>query len=314
MFVEGGQYVRFEYFEYLIEIEKQRNMRLSSEYLHMTPQALSVCIKNMEQEVGFSILIRKPKGVEFTPEGEKLLACAKRIEKDYRQTLLEIHQEQNEKMEFKEVFFYSTPLVNMYVGSKWIEKVQRKYPQIIFNVLNNTPKKILEEVETKEEQNAIGFLMIPESKMRSQNILQKKFNVQICFKDELFLAAAKNSGFKDKKTISFADLKGKSLIHCTEQEINDIPVQETFYSVKDEINHVRCNSINLWGKMISHDLGLGPIIKCALKQAFLDESISKEKVIGLSMESHPIFYCFCIYSKAAPKYIRQIVQEFQFFY
>ncbi|MGM9526046.1 MAG: LysR family transcriptional regulator, partial [Peptococcaceae bacterium] len=100
--------MRLEYFEYLIEIAKQRNMRLSSEYLHMTPQALSVCIKNMEQEVGFPILVRKPKGVEFTPEGEKLLACAERIVQDYRQTLQEIHQEQNVYTEHKRLLIYTT--------------------------------------------------------------------------------------------------------------------------------------------------------------------------------------------------------------
>ena len=40
--------MRLEYFEYLIEIAKTKNMRLASEILHLTPQALSVCIKNME--------------------------------------------------------------------------------------------------------------------------------------------------------------------------------------------------------------------------------------------------------------------------
>ena len=44
---KGGLAMRMEYFEYLIEIAKQKNMKVSSERLHMTPQALSFCIKNM---------------------------------------------------------------------------------------------------------------------------------------------------------------------------------------------------------------------------------------------------------------------------
>ena len=63
--------MKMEYFEYLLEIARYKNMRVSSEYLHMTPQALSICVKNMEEEVGFMILDRKPKGVEFTEQGEK---------------------------------------------------------------------------------------------------------------------------------------------------------------------------------------------------------------------------------------------------
>ena len=39
--------MKLEYFEYLLEIARHKNMRVSSEYLHMTPQALSICIKNM---------------------------------------------------------------------------------------------------------------------------------------------------------------------------------------------------------------------------------------------------------------------------
>ena len=78
--------MKMEYFEYLLEIARYKNMRVSSEYLHMTPQALSICVKNMEEEVGFMILDRKPKGVEFTEQGEKLLACAERILRDYYST------------------------------------------------------------------------------------------------------------------------------------------------------------------------------------------------------------------------------------
>ena len=56
----------------LIEILKCRSMSEASQNLHLTPQALSISMKNLEKELGFSILSTTFSGTKLTEKGELL--------------------------------------------------------------------------------------------------------------------------------------------------------------------------------------------------------------------------------------------------
>lgn len=65
--------------EYLIEISKHNSMSAASEELHMSPQALSMSIKKLEEELGFIVLHRSFKGITLTSDGEWLVHEAKQF-------------------------------------------------------------------------------------------------------------------------------------------------------------------------------------------------------------------------------------------
>ena len=54
----------------LIEIRKCRSMSEASQNLHLTPQALSISMHNLEKELGFSILTTTFSGTKLTEKGE----------------------------------------------------------------------------------------------------------------------------------------------------------------------------------------------------------------------------------------------------
>lgn len=61
--------MRIEQLKYLIEISKCKSMSVASENLHLTPQALSISIKNLEEELGVQLLERTNKGASLTQKG-----------------------------------------------------------------------------------------------------------------------------------------------------------------------------------------------------------------------------------------------------
>lgn len=303
--------MRLEYFEYLMEIAKQKNMKASSEALHMTPQALSICIKNMEREVGFEILVRKPKGVELTEDGQTLLGLAERIIKDYEQTLQEIYHNGAAFSSHETVQIYATPIVAMCIGGDLIEKCQKTYPYLDIDVLNSNDslEELTERILGAEEKNIIGVLTIAEEAQDSlRQQLPKEVVMTACFDDEVVLAAAKSNSLTKKGRISLEDLQGQTMIHCTGQFVKATPLGDIFDGLK-AVSHIRCNSINLWGKMIGNDLGVGPIIKRALHQAFRDGDINREKISVVSMEMRPMLRLICLSHTEAPEYAQRIVLE-----
>mgnify|MGYP000205336197 FL=1 len=68
-----------KYFEYVIEIVECGSINKAAQNLQMLQPNLSVCIKNLEQELGFPIFRRQHSGIRLTNEGELFLKSARKI-------------------------------------------------------------------------------------------------------------------------------------------------------------------------------------------------------------------------------------------
>jgi len=76
-FIPKGDWVMdTEQLKYLVEVSKNTSIAAASEKLFMTSQAVSISIKKLEDELGFSLLNRSHKGVSLTNEGVWLVALA----------------------------------------------------------------------------------------------------------------------------------------------------------------------------------------------------------------------------------------------
>lgn len=56
---------------YLIEVGQYQSLTVAAEKLHVTQPALSLAIKNLENELNLKLLDRAYNGVTLTPEGKK---------------------------------------------------------------------------------------------------------------------------------------------------------------------------------------------------------------------------------------------------
>ena len=75
--------MRLEQLRYLIEISKSKSLSVASETLHISQQALSLSVKEMEKELGVPLLIRSPRGIRLTQEGETFTRGIHKILLDY---------------------------------------------------------------------------------------------------------------------------------------------------------------------------------------------------------------------------------------
>lgn len=68
-----------KYFEYVIAISECGSINKAAQILQISQPNLSVSIKNLEQELGFSVFQRKKTGVHLTKEGELFVKSAQKI-------------------------------------------------------------------------------------------------------------------------------------------------------------------------------------------------------------------------------------------
>lgn len=77
--------MRLEQLSSFLELARHSSLASASRSLHMTQQALSASIRNMESELGVTLLRRSARGVSLTTEGRQLLAFAADVMPKYRE-------------------------------------------------------------------------------------------------------------------------------------------------------------------------------------------------------------------------------------
>ena len=68
---EGVIVMRLEQLEFFVETAKNHSMRSAADKLHASPQNVSKAIKQLEDELAFTLFIRSRQGLYLTPLGQE---------------------------------------------------------------------------------------------------------------------------------------------------------------------------------------------------------------------------------------------------
>ncbi len=72
----------FRRLQYLYAVYRYRNFTRASEELFVSQSTISTAIKSLEEDLGVRLIVRTPKEVIFTYEGEQFLLCVRKILQD----------------------------------------------------------------------------------------------------------------------------------------------------------------------------------------------------------------------------------------
>lgn len=71
--------MNFRQMEYIIEVDRCGSINKASQTLFVSQPALSSAIRDLENELGFSLFVRSSKGITTTPEGRQFIASAQQL-------------------------------------------------------------------------------------------------------------------------------------------------------------------------------------------------------------------------------------------
>lgn len=87
MCTEMRNIMKIEHLRYLITLEQTNSLNKAADKLFISQPNLSNAINSLENELGYKILKRSNRGIEFTPTGKKLLIYAHNILSEYHKIL-----------------------------------------------------------------------------------------------------------------------------------------------------------------------------------------------------------------------------------
>ena len=192
---------------YFLAVAREGSITAAANYLHLTQPTLSRQLKDLEEELGQTLLIRKSHRVTLTPEGMLLRKRAEEI----------IAMVDKTQSEF--VSLGNTVSGNVYIGggetrvmkeiATVIRDIQTAFPAIHFHLYSGNAEDVTERLD--KGLLDFGVLIQPADLSRYQSL-------QLKGKDQWGVLMPKDSPLAAKKAIKKEDLLDLPLI-CSRQAI-----------------------------------------------------------------------------------------------
>ncbi len=183
----------------LLKVAETKNYSKAAEELNLTQPAISMHIKQLEEELNTKIFRRKNHNVELTPEGAIVVKYAIRVKNIYSNLLQSLKDEQ---LNIKRLTIGLTPSAESSIISRILAKYSLEKDNLHITIISDTIKNLYNKIKNFEID--VAFV--------DGKILDDHLNYILLDTDSLVLAVANNNPLSKKKIISLDELKQEKLI------------------------------------------------------------------------------------------------------
>ncbi|MGI1658282.1 MAG: LysR family transcriptional regulator [Desulfitobacterium sp.] len=194
---------------YFITIARTRSMTEASKELNISSAALSLSIKNLEDELGVLLLERKHQGVDVTKAGAHFLATAKNIGKELAYLSYKITHLKKGNNLTGDFAIASVPIIARYILPLVSVKFSQFYPRVSVSTASLTPEEVLASVKQKHAQ--IGFINCDYESFEELGV-RHDLKIIPFIKYELLVCVHRDSPLTKKRSVTLDDLSSSFII------------------------------------------------------------------------------------------------------
>ncbi len=200
--------------KYVLEVANAPSIHEASTRLFISQPALSLSIRDLEDELGIVIFDRTNKGIKLTDQGREFVIYAKRVVGQYE--ILE--NRYFSKDQDKEIFSVSTQHYNFAIKA-FTTVIKKHNPQkYLFSVHETKTKEVLEDVrDLKSEVGIIAFSRANEQMLKK---LFKDYQLEFTplMKRDTFAYVWKDHKFAGREEISLEELRDYPCVSFNQNE------------------------------------------------------------------------------------------------
>lgn len=167
--------VTVKHLKAFVELANCQSYATASKRLNLSQPAISICIKNLEEQVGGALFMRSTRVVELTPEGEAFFPKAKKLLLDWYDTFDEVHQLFSLKQ--GRLTIAAMPSFAASVLPQILTKFSQAYPRIRLDVIDVVMETVLASVSNGEADLGIVFEPDHVAELYFKPLLQNQFIV-----------------------------------------------------------------------------------------------------------------------------------------
>lgn len=192
--------MRTEHFFYMLEINRLQSISAAARSLHVGQTRLSAIVKSVEEEVGYPIFQRSPKGVIPTPQGELFIALAWEINVKFEE--LQRLRDRNVS-NMATVNLLLTPSISLRATIPLTRKFQRYDLQSNLVFRESTSAKVVEQI--LEHAGNVGLCFLTEGQ-KAHYDRDDDISIEVLRSCELMLFVAKDHPLAQRASVTADDL------------------------------------------------------------------------------------------------------------
>jgi len=139
-----------------VEVTRAHNFSKAAENLCVTPAAVSVRIRQLEESLGVTLFVRHHRSVSITPAGERLLRHVNGILNAWERAFEDVALSGRQRKSL--VVAGVTSLWDIFL-QQWLNRIHLEMPEIGLRVEASTAKRVAQKLE--RGQIDLGFLFEP---------------------------------------------------------------------------------------------------------------------------------------------------------
>lgn len=293
--------MRLEQLTYLLGVGHFKSMTLCGEHLHVSQQAISVAIEQLEEEVGVQLVKRTRRGSFLTAEGEEIAAFGKRVFLEWEGLLSKYHQ--IEGSAYKETALYISPQSRINPDlTSLIVHFRSHAPQMQLSIKSCQDNEIIQNVKANE--NAVGMLMVLEENM---GCIPSELYQYVLSTHQLGLLVNKKSPLAQYSAISLKKLRNLDILVIPEKNASENLLTETIEKYRlEKYNQIIYGApVEVCGHYIQCDYGV--LLGFYAKRGFEEGGSEINQVLPIKEEVRS--YTICV-SKSEER-IKEIQKIFQ---
>ncbi|MBK1876672.1 LysR family transcriptional regulator [Pelagicoccus mobilis] len=194
--------MELRHLRYFIEVALEENVTRAAEKLHVSQPALSRQVKDLEEELGFSLLVRTAKSVSLTEAGRVFLDEASEVLERLEEGVVKARAAAEGGG--GELHIGYAPSLTVRILPPTIRAFQAEFPNVKVKLHDLSSEEMLEGFR----DGSLDFVLMPESKIRTAS----NCRFEALKTEDLRLAVGLEHPFAALEKVPIQKLKGEKLI------------------------------------------------------------------------------------------------------
>ena len=251
-----------------IELANCQSYAIAAQRLNISQPAISICIKNLEQEVGGELFNRSTRVVELTQEGKAFFPKAKRLLNDWNGTFEELHQLFT--LQQGRLTIASMPSFAAFALPGVLKAFNQRYPNIRIDVKDVVMEKVLSSVSRGESDVGIVFEPDQIAELCFEPLMKNQF---IAVVDAEHVLAGSNS-------LSLSEISDHPMVMMNRGSSIRQWLDKAFEKIgKKPVISVEAWQLDTLGEMVRAQLGIAVVPEMCRRQML------KKDLLCLSLDS-----------------------------
>ncbi|WP_294446943.1 LysR family transcriptional regulator [uncultured Mailhella sp.] len=265
--------MRIEYLAYFLEIAKRKSLNTAASRLGVSQQALSACIKKMEQELGVTLFLRNRQGCRLTQEGEKVRETAENMVASYRTLCADLKKKDKVRQRAPlsgMLKVYTNYSFFLPLNPNIIKGFCETYPQLRLSITELPQQLVYEKIlSSSDDAQSIGLINVPYAPDGS---LAKSFLPPPPLKFQPFVqggylaCVGKISPLARSKRLSLKTLLKYPVVMGSSEEMTATPLHYLLKQYGSPRFILSASTLSLWSMVVTNNSGIGFIHDVLLKK------------------------------------------------